>query len=184
MTTWLVSDTHFFHQNLINYGIRKYYVDADDMNYYILNEWNSLVRPEDNVIHLGDFCCGDDFESIEELCQKVNGKVTLCLGNHDTFKKVQIYSKYFRVCSSLQIGDMLFSHVPVHESFLNENSQRSNCINARFNIHGHDHNGRDLGCRYFNVCWDYLEHQSWFMNHFISSEELKERLIERVRNEI
>ena len=34
------------------------------------------------------------FEGIENICKLLNGKKTLILGNHDSFKKVKIYTKY------------------------------------------------------------------------------------------
>lgn len=176
MTTWLVSDTHFFHENLINYRIRPMYDDLAEMDEYILAEWNAMVKPTDKVFHLGDFALGKDFEAVENICKQVNGNVTLCLGNHDTPAKISILSKHFCLCSQFQIDEFLFTHVPVHQSFLEENSLRTNCKNARYNIHGHDHNGRDLGPRYFNVCWDAVEHKPWFMNHFLDLDEVVERL--------
>lgn len=52
------------------------------MNNEIVNRWNNLVKPDDNVYHIGDF----SFKGVENAKrweQKLNGKIIHIVGNHD-----------------------------------------------------------------------------------------------------
>ena len=57
MNTWLISDTHFDHANIIKYCNRPF-KDVDEMNNTIWQNWNSVVDADDIVYHLGDFALG------------------------------------------------------------------------------------------------------------------------------
>ena len=57
MRTWLTSDIHFFHKNIILYCDRPY-SDFKEMNEKIIAEWNRVVLPEDRVILVGDLSAG------------------------------------------------------------------------------------------------------------------------------
>lgn len=152
----IISDTHFNHDIMIKYGIRKF-KSLEEMNNKIIEEWNKKIDKNDNVIHLGDFAFGDDFKLIEDICKKLNGNITLILGNHDSDYKVKnIYSKYFKCLGSLCIGKYYFSHEPVHHTVINPNQLRSNGRSATINIHGHLHNGEYCSENHVNYCMDVL----------------------------
>jgi calcineurin-like phosphoesterase family protein len=87
---WLVSDTHFFHANIIKYCNRPF-KDAVDMNEELVKRWNSVVKPNDIVHHLGDFCFGKK-ENVLDILPKLNGKIDIVLGNHD-HHKIDFYYK-------------------------------------------------------------------------------------------
>lgn len=48
----------------------------------MVENWNSLVKPTDNVFHLGDFAFMQ-LQPLRELLYNLNGFKTLILGNHD-----------------------------------------------------------------------------------------------------
>ena len=48
---YIISDTHFSHRNIIEYCNRPY-EDIETMNKDIVQKLNSIVHPEDVVIHL------------------------------------------------------------------------------------------------------------------------------------
>lgn len=50
---WLVSDTHFNHSNIIKYCNRPYQ-SVSEMDWDMVEKWNSVVKPNDHVYHLGD----------------------------------------------------------------------------------------------------------------------------------
>lgn len=155
MTKWLVSDTHLFHEKLIQFQ-RHEYKTIQDMNSHIIDMWKATVLPEDTVYHLGDFAFGTDFEAIENIVKELPGKVTLLLGNHDTPKKVALYTKYWKVASAISLDGFVLSHMPIHPMLLEENTPRSNGMSDRHNIHGHTHRGTVPDPRYFNMNWDVL----------------------------
>lgn len=50
---YFIADTHFNHTNIIKYCKRPF-KDANEMNEYIIEKWNSVVKDDDIVYHLGD----------------------------------------------------------------------------------------------------------------------------------
>lgn len=78
---WYTSDTHFGHKNIIRYCDRPFR-DTDHMDEAIIERWNSVVHPEDTVIHLGDIALGDISKSLPKIA-RLNGYKIAVLGNHD-----------------------------------------------------------------------------------------------------
>ena len=91
--TWVISDTHFYHENIIKYCNRPY-VDAVEMNEDMITKWNAIVGKDDIVWHLGDFCFGCK-EHIKEIVPRLNGRINLVLGNHDRHKMSFYYESGF-----------------------------------------------------------------------------------------
>ena len=79
--TYIISDTHFSHKNIIEYCNRPY-ENIETMNKDIVQKWNSIVNPEDMVIHLGDVGFGL-VEQLQPLIHSLNGYKILIRGNHD-----------------------------------------------------------------------------------------------------
>ena len=86
MKTWLTSDLHLGHANIIQYCGRPFR-DVREMNERLISNWNARVKPEDLVYHLGDFCFHRGVEgqkvSAAEWESRLNGKIVHILGNHD-----------------------------------------------------------------------------------------------------
>lgn len=53
-----------------------------EMNETMIERWNSVVRPNDIVWHLGDYAMGPDIKSLF-LLKRLNGEKHLIVGNHD-----------------------------------------------------------------------------------------------------
>lgn len=77
---WLTSDQHFWHTNVIKYCDRPY-IDVVSMNEDLIARYNAVVKPEDTVYHLGDFCMA--FRPVELYAYRLNGTKYLIPGNHD-----------------------------------------------------------------------------------------------------
>ena len=77
---WFTSDTHFGHKNIINFCERPF-KDTDEMDEFIINNWNSKINKDDIVFHLGDFAFASNKRWQELIC-RLNGKIYLILGNH------------------------------------------------------------------------------------------------------
>lgn len=140
---FVTSDHHIHHANIIKYCNRPF-VDVDEMHKFMIEEWNSVVTPDDIVIHLGDYTCGGTKEEIKAITDQLNGTKILILGNHDRhgiqwFKDVGFHRVFKHRWS---IGMYCFSHRVQDADYLTENK-------TRYNLHGHSHK-HDYGDPYYN----------------------------------
>lgn len=78
---WVTSDTHYGHSNIIRYCNRPY-KDVEEMNQALITNYNSVVRPEDTVYHLGDFGFMQ-VDKLKKILSRLNGNKILLYGNHD-----------------------------------------------------------------------------------------------------
>lgn len=152
MNTYFISDTHFGHANIMKFEPEfRPFTHVDEMNEHIIQEWNKIVSPLDEVYHLGDVYFGS--KSNLSLVTRLNGKKKLVLGNHDTHTTMQEFNDvgFVEIYGMLKFRKtMLITHAPVHPDELQ--------YGATHNIHGHTH-GRLIkdkfgkpDARYINVC--------------------------------
>lgn len=76
-----VSDTHFYHKNVIQYSNRPF-ASVEEMNEKMIAAWNEKVAEDDTVYHLGDFAF-INYQQLRTLLRRLNGWKHLILGNHD-----------------------------------------------------------------------------------------------------
>lgn len=137
-TTWLVSDTHFGHNNIVGFCHRP-----EDHEQVILAEWRREVPDHATVLHLGDLAYRNNgfFKNI--IAPELTGtRKLLIMGNHDR----QRYSFYrasgFQIVRPFAISystpmpsyAISFSHYPWSED---EDGPMGD-LDVR--IHGHIHN--------------------------------------------
>jgi calcineurin-like phosphoesterase family protein len=126
---WFISDTHFGHKNILEYEKEaRPFSTIVEMNEYIIQCWNNVVRQNDVIFHLGDFAFGNQNIKIAE---RLNGRKRLILGNHDTYDS-HVYLQYFEKLYGMKFWDKcILSHMPVHPNQLGSR--------VFLNIHGHLH---------------------------------------------
>lgn len=129
MRTFIISDTHFNHKNIIKYCNRPF-KDVKEMNRVIIANWNKVATKDDMIFHLGDFALGDK-SYIKQLVNQLNGKIVLIKGNHDYSTDFIKSLGFHDVHNSLLIGNVLLTHKPRPEYQLDNNV---------VNFHGHIHN--------------------------------------------
>jgi calcineurin-like phosphoesterase family protein len=78
---YITSDDHFYHNNIIQYCNRPF-ASVEEMNSTLIHNWNNVVRPDDIVFNLGDFCLGSS-DKVKDTLFQLNGHVILIMGNHD-----------------------------------------------------------------------------------------------------
>lgn len=135
--TFIISDTHWGHANSLTFkksdgSPLRDFVCAQEMDEHMVQRWNSVVRPEDKVIHLGDVVINKKYL---EILRRLNGKKKLIMGNHDIFD-MKYYTEHFYEMKAYRVFDKhIMSHVPVHKSSI-----------GRFvaNVHGHTHSEKVL----------------------------------------
>lgn len=140
--TWVISDTHFGHKNIIEFCHRP--VDHDQI---IMENWANAVGPDDTVVHLGDLCYKGNAEFRHLIAPHLTGaRKLLVLGNHDK-NTYGFYKKCgFKLARPFEIiwgsTRVSFSHYPWNEfgdekfRIPAEGKQPRNSLR----LHGHIHN--------------------------------------------
>lgn len=88
---WITSDTHFAHDKDFIWGKRGY-SSVNEMNEALIEKWNSVVKPDDIVYHLGDVML-KDIETGERCLNRLNGTINFILGNHDNSDRATAYKR-------------------------------------------------------------------------------------------
>lgn len=78
---FFTSDTHFYHKNILEYSYRPF-KSVEEMNRVLIDNWNRVVPKDGIVFHLGDFGFLNSAQ-FDEIFNQLNGKIYLCVGNHD-----------------------------------------------------------------------------------------------------
>ena len=81
---YYIADCHFFHDSLNRQMDCRGFANAEEMNNYMIAQWNKKVRWNDEVIILGDFSLGKA-EETNQVLEQLNGILCLIEGNHDQF---------------------------------------------------------------------------------------------------
>jgi calcineurin-like phosphoesterase family protein len=152
---WLISDTHFHHANILKFTgydgkPMRVFDDVHHMDEHMVSRWNSVVKPEDKVYHLGDVALSHTAEGFK-IMHRLNGRKTLILGNHDP-KDLRLLSPHFKhIYSSRMLDRLLLTHIPVHPMSLGK---------AEANVFGHVHNNivpGQYGPQYYNISIEVLD---------------------------
>jgi len=141
MKYWITTDTHFGHKMLLDNGHREEGFEKRILR-ALEDVQNFSKPPSDILIHLGDFCIGEDEKWQEEFRKHTMHfkKKILIRGNHDN----KSYNWYYNhgwdfVCETMRLRafgkELLFSHMPV----LAEDSEFTTYHKVDMNIHGHLH---------------------------------------------
>ena len=167
---WVISDTHFVHKNILKFTdndgnlIRPGFDSVDHMNEYMVQQWNSVVKPGDIVYHLGDVVIGPKDEFLP-FFKRLNGSKRLVVGNHDDIKfmaKKELFTKIMMWRMFREFG-LLLSHVPLHESSLrrgppgHEHDPEYDPAKM-INVHGHIHDKPSPPGPYRCVCVEQIDY--------------------------
>lgn len=90
MKVWLTSDCHFSHENILHLGKGRPFNTIEEHDQALIDNWNSVVAPEDLVYVLGDMFFTIDMGYMEYIMNSLKGAKHLILGNHDR-TKIQSY---------------------------------------------------------------------------------------------
>ena len=144
--TWIWSDLHLHHRNIIRYCTRPY-DSVEQMDQALYATWKQRVQPDDVVICGGDVALAGSLDR-ERLArvQALPGRKLLVMGNHDLNRRGRPTPTGFDEASMTMLIEhdtpLLLTHVPLDEV-------PPGCVN----IHGHVHNNVPLGhTRHINIC--------------------------------
>lgn len=116
---YYIADLHFCHSNLNQHMDCRGFESGEDLNEYMISQWNSKVRSNDEVVILGDFCLSTNVDEVQGVLNRLNGKKCLVVGNHDRYlAKRDFDSSVFRwVESYKELNDnkrkVILSHYPI-----------------------------------------------------------------------
>ncbi len=130
-----ISDYHIGHANVLRFDARPF-SSLDEMHDTIIDNWNRVVSPDDEVYILGDFAWNND-TGIEVLHQ-LKGRKYLIIGNHDRIN-AEISRQFIWVKDMETIKDgekhVVLCHYPI--------AHWKNADKGYIHLYGHVHNGRD-----------------------------------------
>jgi len=126
MSTFLISDTHFNFPEMLGFTdwegnlTRPGFASADHIDDFMIESWNSVVGPNDHVIHLGDFVQQDRQQWMEQNFHRLNGTCELIVGNHDNIPLMASGGWFTNISMWKQMQDLelLLTHVPVEAGSL------------------------------------------------------------------
>ncbi len=126
--TWIISDTHFNHYpKTWDWPGRN-----EGWEQYMIDKWNTNIKINDVVLHLGDFGFGDKGK-VFRTRKQLNGNIFLIKGNHDKHGgawyediDITLIKKSFFIDTAGE--SYIFSHRPIKDDII-----------GYINIHGHIH---------------------------------------------
>lgn len=142
MATFFTSDTHFGDHRTLNIHKRAF-TSVAEMDDRMVEAWNTVVSPDDEVWHLGDFA--RRLADVDQLLAQLNGSIHLIQGNNDPagiadhpFASVQHYRELDHEGRLVAL---------CHYPFRSWNGQHRGSIN----LHGHSHGKLKPVPRQFDV---------------------------------
>lgn len=89
MTTYMTSDLHFHHKNICSFTDRHAVVDQEHHTEWLIDMWNSTVKQNDKIYHLGDFSFASKYDDVAYVVKKLHGQKLFLKGNHDRSKTLE-----------------------------------------------------------------------------------------------
>ena len=189
---WFVSDTHFGHVSILYFhplrreacGVTLEELQADKNSaiakhdQWLINKWNSVVRKQDTVYFLGDFCLKNK-EYTENILRQLKGKKFLIRGNHDkSLNGLENYFEWVGDIKEAKFTNNQFKFIDPNETFCVEmchfpmltwnRRPHGTCM-----VHGHSHgNANNVNELTGELRVDVgLDNQYWDYN-FVELEQL------------
>jgi calcineurin-like phosphoesterase family protein len=177
--TWVISDTHFNHKNILNFTDEngnpvRSFSSVEEMNETMIERWNECVKPGDKIYHLGDVFFGH-IDWIVNNWHRLNGKKRLIVGNHDDIPNIVKRGMFEKVDMWKVFGEhnLLFTHVPVsHQTIFHERVK--NGKKPLMNVHGHIHNNASPAGRYVNVSVEATDYRPIHIDELAKLAKIKD----------
>lgn len=180
MAIFVTSDLHFGHDREFLWGPRGF-KSSKEHDEAIIANWNSVVGPEDVVYVLGDIMLGDN-EWGRECMNRLEGRIHLIRGNHDTDKRWYEVYPYIHSIEEMwgwahvihyRKYHFYLSHFPTDTA----NIEAENLHQCTLNLFGHTHSKDKFRAdqpMYYNVALDAND----------NTPVLLDNIIERMKNKV
>lgn len=150
--TWITSDLHFYHANIIKYcpDSRGHFESVEQMNQAIIDNINAAVAPDDTLYLLGDIGFASADKLVKCISQIACRNKILIHGNHD----VKFIKTTEFLCNLDAMG--IIEHVPYKRMVYKAQGQEKSvlmclfhfpieswdsCGHGSMHLHGHCHSG-------------------------------------------
>jgi calcineurin-like phosphoesterase family protein len=141
------SDQHYGHKRIIEFSNRPF-KDLTEMHSALLENFKSVIKPDDVVVWIGDV----SFKGITETddwLSKFPGYNILVVGNHDIDRGKLKYMDFDEIHTSIVFDNNIVTHHPWGEE-----------LPAGFNnIHGHIHDRSFTYDRHYCACVELIDYK-------------------------
>lgn len=143
MTIFFTADTHFGDHRTINIQ-RRPFATVAEMDAHMIERWNAVIRPDDQVWHLGDVARRG--EEVPPLLARLNGTKYLVRGNNDS-DATAAATGWTSVADYAELAVDGRRLILCHYPFRSWNGQHKGALN----LHGHSHGRLKPMPRQFDV---------------------------------
>ncbi|MBB5183510.1 metallophosphoesterase family protein [Catenisphaera adipataccumulans] len=144
---YYIADCHFFHSALNEKMDCRGFGSTEEMNDFMIRQWNSRVRKNDEVVIIGDFSWGNA-QQTQSVLDQIKGQLILIRGNHDRFLEDKKFdaSRFKVIADYKEMHDnkrkVVLCHYPI--ACYNGQYRRDDQGNPKtYMLHGHIHNTYD-----------------------------------------
>ena len=121
---YFTADLHLGHGGILKAGYRSQFTNTDEMDGYLIAQWNSTVSNKDVVVHLGDLTLETTKVIARGYVKQLQGNIVWVKGNHDHWLGGHRYEWHKKVEGIVIYG----THFPLRTWTQSE---------YRWNLHGH-----------------------------------------------
>lgn len=125
--------------------------NVQQMNQFMLDQWNAKVKGGDQVIVLGDLFATKDALQVNKILNRLSGKICLIEGNHDVYwlKKEGVNLNRFEwIKPYAEFEDhgynIITSHYPTF-CYNHQHVRKTDGSHKTYMLYGHVHNSYDEG---------------------------------------
>jgi calcineurin-like phosphoesterase family protein len=161
MAVYFTSDHHFGHGGARGL-YRRPYPSVAAMDHDMIARWNAVVRPEDEVWHLGDFAIRQPAARVAALLEALHGRKHLIAGNNDD-AGVTACAGWISVRPYAEVTVDDTNLVLCHYPFRTWRNMGKGWIN----LHGHSHGRLKPLPRQFDVGVDVRDFQPMRLGHIL-----------------
>ena len=135
---FFVSDYHFGHRGILEHvpERKRLFGDVENMDNELLKRTNNLVKPNDILFFLGDFCFNKHIHSSVYLNRINCNNIHWCNGNHDAIEEIATNNKIKSMHDIMEIQiNKSINIVLCHYRMASYNK----AFHGAFHLYGHEH---------------------------------------------
>lgn len=143
-----ISDLHFYHKALLTKMDARGFASVEEMHAHMIEAWNQTVRPQDEVVILGDLSM-EKGDLTNQIVDQLNGRLYLIVGNHDSlFLKDRAFhaDRFVWIKEYEEMKDdgrkVVLSHYPI-VCYNGQYRLNKEGIATTYMLYGHVHDTRD-----------------------------------------